>query len=169
MNKYINNVEITAGANLQNMNLRDANLRDAALWSTNLRGADLRNADLRDANLRDANLRDANLRNADLQGADLRGADLRNADLRNADLRSADLRGADLRGANSPQVLIISGSKHAIIAIRGDTKVSVGCERHKIAAWLAKYRRIGCLRRYSDTEVAEYGLLLRCVQEWLSC
>jgi len=109
MNKYINNVEITAGANLRNMNLRSANLQ-------------------------------------------------------NADLRNADLQGADLRGANSPQVLIISGSKHAIIAIRGDAKVSVGCERRKIAAWLAKYRRIGCQRGYSDTEVAEYGLLLRCVQ-----
>ena len=145
-------------ANLRGADLRGANLRGANLGDANLRGANLRGADLSDADLRGANLSDANLSDANLGDANLRGADLRGADLRGADLSDADLRGADLRGAMQ-RIIVVRGSRHSIVAINAD--VRIGCERHPIAEWLARFEAIGAKQGYTPEQVAEYGLHLR--------
>ncbi len=119
----INELEITAGADLRGANLRDANLS----------GANLRGANLHEADLREANLREANLREADLREADLRGANLREANLHEADLREANLRWANLRGANLASSSVIDGGqdrrgyRFAMVPHNDGPRVFAGC------------------------------------------
>ena len=144
--------------------LREANLRGADLREANLRGADLRWANLREADLSWANLSWANLSWADLSGADLSGANLREADLRGADLSGADLSGADLSGANlraRQYVCQIHASRHAIVVIGDD--VRIGCHRKPLAEWLETFEAVGQENKYTDTEIAEYGIWLRAI------
>ena len=111
-----------------------------------------------------ADLSGADLSWADLRGADLRGADLRGADLSWADLRGADLRGADLRGADlrAKQYLCqIHASRHGIVAI--DDDVRIGCERKPLAEWLETFEAVGRENKYTEAEIAEYGIWLRAI------
>jgi hypothetical protein len=129
-----------------------------------LSGANLSKADLFGADLFGADLRWANLSKADLSGADLSWASLREADLRGANLSGADLSWADLREADlrcKQYVCQIHASRHAIVAIGDD--VRIGCQRLPVAEWLETFEAVGQENKYTDTEIAEYGIWLRAI------
>jgi hypothetical protein len=129
-----------------------------------LRGADLFGADLRRANLRGANLCGADLRRADLRGTDLCGADLCGADLCGSDLGGANLCRANLRDAKQ-KIISIKGSRHQIVAI--DDDIRIGCQRFTLKKWLSHYPKIGAANEYSKTEIAEYGIYLKTIEQVL--
>jgi len=129
-----------------------------------LRGANLRGANLRGADLSWADLRGANLSQADLSWAALRGADLRGADLRGAYLSDADLIGADLSGAIGNFATGYLGGHHAIAA---GGYISIGCERHTYAEWVANGVEIGEDNGYTDAEIARYMAWIKLAVDWL--
>jgi hypothetical protein len=45
--------------------------------------------------------------------------------------------------------------------------VSIGCKRHSVDWWLEHYAEAGKDENYSDSEVEEYGLVLRFVKQWM--
>jgi hypothetical protein len=144
-------------------NLSEADLRWADLRVANLSEADLSEADLSWADLSEANLRGANLLGADLHEADLSGADLSGADLSGADLRWADLRWADLSAKQ--YACQIHASRHAIVAI--DDDVRIGCRRRPLAEWLETFEAVGRVNKYTETEIAEYGIYLKAIRDVL--
>ena len=137
--------------------LSRANLIGADLSRANLSGANLRGADLIGANLRGANLIDANLIDANLIDANLRGADLIGADLSRANLSRANLSGANLRGAKNV-ILQFIASRHQVNVI--DNMVRIGCQNHDLQWWLENYQEVGQSERYTEKEIAEYGMIL---------
>ena len=94
----------------------------------------------------------------EIKGETLVGANLRRADLREADLQRANLRGANL----PPNLIILYGSQHVIIAI--DADIRIGCHFKPLAFWLKHYDEIGTKENYTPVEIAEYGLHLRHIQ-----
>ena len=129
-----------------------ANLRGA-----NLSGADLSGADLSGADLRGADLIDANLSRADLSGANLIGANLIDANLSGADLSGANLIDANLRGAKNV-ILQFIASRHQVNVI--DNMVRIGCQNHDLQWWLENYQKVGRSERYTEKEIAEYGMIM---------
>ena len=115
-----------------------------------LRGIDLAGADLSGANLRGANL----------SGADLSGANLSGANLSGANLSWADLSGANLSGAKQ-YICQIHASRHAIVAI--DDDVRIGCHRKPLAEWLETFEAVGQENKYTEAEIAEYGIWLKAI------
>ena len=104
------------------------------------------------------------LRGADLRGANLRGADLRGTNLSGADLRWANLSGADLRWADlraKQYICQIHASRNAIVAI--DDDVRIGCRRKPLAEWLETFEAVGQESKYTEAEIAEYGIWLRAI------
>ena len=71
----------------------------------------------------------------------------------------ADLRGADLRCKQV--VCAIHASRHAIVAI--DDDVRIGCERKPLAEWLETYKAVGEENKYTEAEIAEYGIWLKAI------
>ena len=133
-------------------------------------GADLRWADLHGTDLRGADLSGTNLSGTNLRGADLHGADLHVADLSGVYLRGADLRGADLSGAiglEEFRKFQLVGSTSHYIVIDAPGSISVGCERHPAAWWLAHFQAVGRKHRYTDDQIAEYGLFLKLTVAWM--
>ena len=99
-----------------------------------------------------------------LRAANLFGADLRGADLSGANLFGANLFGADLRWANlscKQYICQIHASRHAIVAI--DDDVRIGCERKPLAEWLETYKAVGEENKYTEAEIAEYGIWLKAI------
>ncbi|MCA2968701.1 MAG: pentapeptide repeat-containing protein [Acidobacteriaceae bacterium] len=136
-------------ADLSGANLSEANLSGANLSEANLRWADLRGANLSEANLSEANLRWANLRWANLSEANLSGANLRGANLSEAGLLARQY------------VCQIHASRHAIVAI--DDDVRIGCRRRPLAEWLETFEAVGRVNKYTETEIAEYGIWLKAI------
>ena len=171
---------ISNGADLRWADLHGTDLRGADLSGTNLSGADLsgvylHGADLHGADLSGTNLSGTNLRGADLHGADLHVADLSGVYLRGADLSGVYLRGADLRGADLSGAIGLEefrkfqlvGSTSHYIVIDAPGSISVGCERHPAAWWLAHFQAVGRKHRYTDDQIAEYGLFLKLTVAWM--
>jgi len=126
----------------------------------------LSRADLHDTNLQWSDLHDVDLSYADLSGADLSDSDLRGADLTGAILDGTNLQGADLLHAIAPQIIAISGSRDAIIAVSPD-RVSIGCLSYSLADWLANGAEIGRQSDYTEEEIVEYMGHLKYVEAWL--
>ncbi len=103
-----------------------------------------------------------------LSEANLRGANLSEANLRWADLSGANLRGANLSEAGllaRQYVCQIHASRHAIVAI--DDDVRIGCRRRPLAEWLETFEAVGRVNKYTETEIAEYGIYLKAIRDVL--
>ena len=94
----------------------------------------------------------------------LNGADLRQAYLREADLRGADLNGEDLNGAAGDFAIGYFGRHYAIAA---GGYISIGCERHTYAEWVANGVEIGEDNGYTDAEIARYMAWIKLSLDWL--
>lgn len=81
-----------------------------------------------------------------------------NAALRGSNLRWANLRGANLRGANL-RYHIISATRDTIIATPG--QIQIGCVILPAQEWLEKYKEIGIEQQYTEEQIAEYGRLIK--------
>ena len=84
---------------------------------------------------------------------------LREANLRGANLSEANLREADLRAKQ--YLCQIHASRHAIVAI--DDDVRIGCERNPLAEWLETFEAVGQENKYTEAEIAEYGMWLKAI------
>lgn len=145
--------------------LRKADLRGANLAWAIFRRADASGADFSDAYLLGANFRKANVERAKFRKAYLHMADFRGANLTGARFDGADVHGADFRGAVG--CLVIEGSRHRILAIRGG-RVQIGGINLSIAQWLRRYRKLLYTEYdYSLEQVTEYGRHLEKVRKWI--
>jgi hypothetical protein len=45
--------------------------------------------------------------------------------------------------------------------------VQIGCHRKHIDEWLKHYKAIGRAEKYTDAQIAEYGILLQAVKAWI--
>jgi hypothetical protein len=109
------------------------------------------------ADLSGADLIGANLSHADLIGANLIGANLSHANLIGANLIGANLIGANLIGAKNV-ILQFIASRHQVNVI--DNMVRIGCQNHDLQWWLENYQAVCQSERYTEKEIAEYGMIL---------
>ena len=70
-------------------------------------------------------------------------------------------------GNDVKDVLCIQASAHQITVCCPTDEVQIGCHRNPIAYWLEHYKAIGRTENYTDTQIAEYGILLVAVKEWI--
>jgi hypothetical protein len=171
--------ESLRGVNLSGNDLRNADLRGrnlqfgcflgAIATGSYLRGADLSGAILKNADFRECDFRGAHLLDVDFSGAKLQGADFRDAYMHGVNLLGADLTGASLEGAIGLKckqyVAIIRASRGSIVAI--DDDISIGCKRMTLAEWLERFEAVGREARYTEAQIAEYGIYLRAIRDVL--
>ncbi|MHA1859137.1 MAG: hypothetical protein ACTSUU_06800 [Candidatus Thorarchaeota archaeon] len=62
--------------------------------------------------------------------------------------------------------IYIQGSAHCVSTV-SHSEIAVGCEIRSVACWLKHYRRIGRCNNYSDSQIVEYGEILRLVARLL--
>ena len=63
-------------------------------------------------------------------------------------------------------ILYIQGSKHSL-SVSSYSKITIGCESHEIEHWLENYTNIGAARGYNESEIMEYGELIKFTVRWL--
>jgi len=84
------------------------------------------------------------------------------ANLSDADLSDANLSGANLSRANlidaKNVILQFIASRHQVNVI--DNMVRIGCQNHDLQWWLENYQAVGKNKSYTETQIAEYGMIL---------
>lgn len=48
-----------------------------------------------------------------------------------------------------------------------DDDIRIGCQRFTLKKWLSHYHKIGAANEYSKTEIAEYGIYLKTIEQVL--
>jgi hypothetical protein len=84
-------------------------------------------------------------------------ANLSDANLSDADLSDANLSRANLSDAKNV-ILQFKASRHQVNVI--DNMVRIGCQNHDLQWWLENYQAVGRSERYTEKEIAEYGMIL---------
>ena len=62
--------------------------------------------------------------------------------------------------------LYIQPSAHAV-TVSSYTEVSIGCKRHSVEWWLEHYEEVGNAEKYTDSQIDEYGIVLKFVKQWM--